>query len=148
MYRKTIIYSTILGIILLVYYYNSCAYQYNKKGPYQFLLTSDKDDVYSHLLYIENKMNEKQFDQFIREIYSEKNLELLSIAIVTNHIEFNNKVQYLELLKQKLKQLQHIQPDSTWYTKVSSNYLRQNSVTENSSAVYDLKKAIAKFDNK
>lgn len=149
-YIKLFIILVILLLIIFVFkrkdYYNYRAFK--TLSPEVYAKSRDKDDFSTSIYYLKENLSPKEFDLFIRNILSPENLDLFSIFNVVAYIRYNNKKEYLDLIKVKYNQLATLPNDSTWK---SQYYVREFSFDETDSSQglnYLMMDCINKLSNK
>jgi hypothetical protein len=111
------------------------------KGNNQFLLESDKDNVYKRLKFIKDHETESNFNQLVEHILYQDTIDLMLYQAIIRYVHENNKKDYLNSLICLQDRLNKISPDSVWTIKVDQINGRLNCV-KNALIVYDLDKVI------
>ncbi len=117
-----------------------------EKGSLNFLIQSDKDDMWTNLLFIKRNSDSLQFDSLLTSVLSPSNLDLNSIIAVNRYIKFSKRSDFLPEIKNKYTQLISIGTDSCWTTTVRKNYSRKNSLKGSPTVLVDLSQTISKMD--
>lgn len=145
---KSRVYKLLIVLILLsisIKYRINYYLEYKKNGDYNFLLMSNKDDVYDRLLYLENFESKKEFNTLLNKLLSEMNNDLLTKEAAIRYINESNKKEYLSRLVEIKYKYNNINQDSTWVIITGSKINRINKI-RNSFILFYLDETINKLD--
>ncbi len=141
-------YKILLTIILVGLLVGYLTFDYVKLeivGINEFVLKSDKDNMYNNILLVKKHKERQEFDELITFLLSKQNVDLLSKEMAIRYVKENKNKVYISHLKEIQKEFQNIPLDSVWTYKITENKNRSNKL-KNANIVPLLDEAIKSLE--
>lgn len=97
-------------------------------GAKEFVLKSDKDNMYENILIVKKYKNQREFENMISFLLSSRNIDLLSKQMAIQYVKESQRKDYINQLKKIKIEFNEIPIDSVWNYEVSTRKYRSNNL--------------------